>query len=80
MLRLVKAQGTNLYIIGEVVFVTGIYRHGFLGVGVWFGFFSGTAVFSAAVFSGCGYRSMSRAKLSLLSARENGREASGRGG
>ena len=32
MLRLVKAQGTNLYIIGEVVFVTGIYRHGFLGI------------------------------------------------
>ena len=32
MLRLVKAQGTNLYIIGEVVFVTGINRHGFLGI------------------------------------------------
>ena len=31
MLRLVKAQGANLHIIGEVVFVTGIYRHGFRG-------------------------------------------------
>ena len=31
MFRLVKVQGTNLYIIGEVVFVTGIYRHGFRG-------------------------------------------------
>ena len=31
MFRLVKAQGTNLYIIGEVAFVTGIYRHGFRG-------------------------------------------------
>ena len=33
MLRLVKAQSANLHIIGEVIFVTGIYRHGFLGVG-----------------------------------------------
>ena len=33
MLRLVKAQGANLHIIGEAVFITGIYRHGFLGVG-----------------------------------------------
>ena len=33
MLRLVKAQGANLHIIGEVVFVSRIYRHGFLGVG-----------------------------------------------
>ena len=32
MLRLVKAQSANLYIIGEVVFVTGIHRHGFLGI------------------------------------------------
>ena len=32
MLRLVKAQGANLHIIGEVVFVGGIYRHGFLGI------------------------------------------------
>ena len=33
MLRLVKAQGANLHIIGEVVFVSGIHRHGLLGVG-----------------------------------------------
>ena len=33
MLRFVKAQGANLHIIGEVVFVSRIYRHGFLGVG-----------------------------------------------
>ena len=33
MLRLVKAQGANLHIIGEVVFVSRIYRHGLLGVG-----------------------------------------------
>ena len=31
-LRLVKAQGANLHIIGEVVFVGWIHRHGFLGV------------------------------------------------
>ena len=31
-LWLVKAQGANLHIIGEVVFVTGIHRHGFLGI------------------------------------------------
>ena len=32
MLRLVKMQSANLHIIGEVVFVTGIHRHGFLGI------------------------------------------------
>ena len=32
MLRLIKAQGANLHVIREVIFVTGIYRHGFLGV------------------------------------------------
>ena len=32
MLRLVKTQSANLHIIGEVVFVGWIYRHGFLGV------------------------------------------------
>ena len=31
-LRLIKAQGANLHVIREVIFVTGIYRHGFLGV------------------------------------------------
>ena len=34
--------------------------------------FFGVLFAAAAVFSGCGYRSMSRAKLSLLSAREIG--------
>ena len=32
MLRLVKTQSANLHIIGEVVFVGWIHRHGFLGV------------------------------------------------
>ena len=32
MLRLVKTQSANLHIIGEVVFVGGIHRHGFLGI------------------------------------------------
>ena len=31
-LRLVKAQSTNLHVIREVIFVTGIYCHGFLGI------------------------------------------------
>ena len=44
MLRLVKAQGTNLYIIGEVVFVTGIYCHGFLGVGGFWFFFGDSRI------------------------------------
>ena len=32
MLRLIKAQGANLHVIREVIFVTGIHRHGFLGI------------------------------------------------
>jgi len=32
MLRFVKTQSANLHIIGEVVFVGWIHRHGFLGV------------------------------------------------
>ena len=50
MLRLVKAQGTNLYIIGEVVFVTGIYRHGFLGVGGFWFFFGDSRILCGCLF------------------------------
>ena len=50
MLRLVKAQGANLHIIGEVVFVTGIYRHGFLGVGVVWFFFGDSRILCGGLF------------------------------
>ena len=50
MLRLVKAQGTNLYIIGEVVFVTGIYCHGFLGVGGFWFFFGDSRILCGGLF------------------------------
>ena len=49
-LRLVKAQGANLHIIGEVVFVTGIYRHGFLGVGVVWFFFGDSRILCGGLF------------------------------
>ena len=50
MLRLVKAQGANLYIIGEVVFVTGIYCHGFLGVGGFWFFFGDSRILCGGLF------------------------------
>ena len=50
MLRLVKAQGANLHIIGEVIFVTGIYRHGFLGVGVVWFFFGDSRILCGGLF------------------------------
>ena len=50
MLRFVKAQGTNLHIIGEIVFVTGIYRHGFLGVGVVWFFFRDSRILCGGLF------------------------------
>ena len=50
MLRLVKAQGTNLYIIGEAVFITGIYRHGFLGVGGFWFFFRNRRILCGSLF------------------------------
>ena len=50
MLRLVKAQGTNLHIIGEVVFVGGIHRHGFLGVGVVWFFFGDSRILCGGLF------------------------------
>ena len=49
-LRLVKAQGANLYIIGEVIFVTGIHRHGFLGVGVVWFFFGDSRILCGGLF------------------------------
>ena len=49
-LRLVKAQGTKLYIIGEVAFVTGIHRHGFLGVGVVWFFFGDSRILCGGLF------------------------------
>ena len=49
-LRLIKAQGTNLYIIGEVVFVTGIYCHGFLGVGGFWFFFGDSRILCGGLF------------------------------
>jgi len=49
-LRLVKAQGANLHIIGEVVFVSGIHRHGFLGIsGFWF-FFGDSRILCGGLF------------------------------
>ena len=50
MLRLVKAQGANLHIIGKVVFVTGIYRHGFLGVGGFWFFFGDSRILCGGLF------------------------------
>ena len=50
MLRLVKAQGANLHIIGEVIFVTGIHRHGFLGVGVVWFFFRDSRILCGGLF------------------------------
>ena len=50
MLRLVKTQSANLHIIGEVVFVTGIYRHGFLGVGVVWFFFGDSRILCGGLF------------------------------
>ena len=50
MLRLVKAQGANLYIIGEVIFVTGIHRHGFLGVGGFWFFFGDSRILCGSLF------------------------------
>ena len=49
-LRLVKAQGANLHIIGEVVFVGGIHRHGFLGVGVVWFFFGDSRILCGGLF------------------------------
>ena len=49
-LRLVKTQGANLHIIGEVVFVSGIHRHGFLGIsGFWF-FFGDSRILCGGLF------------------------------
>ena len=50
MLRLVKTQSANLHIIGEVVFVGGIYRHGFLGVGVVWFFFGDSRILCGGLF------------------------------
>ena len=50
MLRLVKAQSANLHIIGEVIFVTGIHRHGFLGVGVVWFFFGDSRILCGGLF------------------------------
>jgi len=50
MLRLVKTQSANLHIIGEVVFVTGIYRHGFLGVGGFWFFFGDSRILCGGLF------------------------------
>jgi len=50
MLRLVKAQSANLHIIGEVAFVTGIYRHGFLGVGGFWFFFGDNRILCGGLF------------------------------
>ena len=50
MLRLVKTQSANLHIIGEVVFVGGIYRHGFLGVGVVWFFFGDSRILCGSLF------------------------------
>ena len=50
MLRLVKMQGANLHIIGEVVFVSGIHRHGFLGVGGFWFFFGDSRILCGGLF------------------------------
>ena len=50
MLRLVKTQSANLHIIGEVVFVGGIHRHGFLGVGGFWFFFGDSRILCGGLF------------------------------
>ena len=50
MLRLVKTQSANLHVIREVIFVTGIYRHGFLGVGVVWFFFGDSRILCGGLF------------------------------
>ena len=70
-LRLVKAQGTNLYIIGEVVFVTGIYCHGFLGVGGFWFFFGDSRILCGGLFR-LRIPLHEPCKTLLLSAREMG--------
>ena len=50
MLRLVKTQSANLHIIGEVVFVGWIHRHGFLGVGVVWVFFRDSRILCGGLF------------------------------
>ena len=49
-LHILVGQSANLHIIGEVAFVTGIYRHGFLGVGGFWFFFGDNRILCGGLF------------------------------